>query len=202
MRLPRVLATVAAFALTLVSIGTAFATPVGDSEDFNLIVTAGTELSVEITLSGDFDAVPFSLAGPANYTDSAYFNSVVVDMRGTGAGWNVTASASPFTPAIPGATLHMSNNTLWSGLCTPAASFCASPGSISNGISHYSGGPNIMGTSVTMIGSIAGTTSAPAPYGTGTFGMQTAIYYNNIPDALAVGTYETTVTLSIAGLAP
>jgi hypothetical protein len=173
-----------------------------DEVVFNLLVNANTQLSVEITGSSNFDPVPFTLEGPANWTDSAHYNMEVIDMRGTGLGWNVVAYATPFAPAIPGATLQHGNNTQWSGLCTPAATFCAAPGSISNGVAHYTGSPNVMGNSTTIMWSTAGQTAAPSPYGTGTFSMQNVVYYNNIPDALTAANYSTTLTLSLTGTAP
>ena len=201
MRLPKMLIAAAALSLAMVGAAPAFADTT-DTANFELEITAGSELSVEITSSNNFPDVAFSLAGPPNWTASAFYNMKVVDMRGTGAGWTVTGSASPFTPAIPGAALQQTNNTLWSGLCSPAGTFCAAPGSISNGVAHYASSPNVMGTTINVMWSAAGTTPAPAPYGTGTFTMQNVVYYNNIPDALAVGVYTTTLTLSIAGLAP
>jgi hypothetical protein len=202
MQFRKLIAGFAAVALALTTAGSALAVDDSESVNFNLVVTANAQLSVDITASSNFTPVPFTLAGPANWTESAYYNMRVIDMRGTGVGWNVVAYATPFVPNIPGAALQHGNNTLWSGLCTPAATFCAAAGSISNGVAHYTGSPNVMGNSTTIMWSAAGQTAAPSPYGTGTFTMQNVVYYNNIPDALTVGNYATTLTLSLTGTAP
>lgn len=194
MRLPKLLIAAAAFSLTIVGIAPAFADTT-DSTEFELEILAGTELSVDITASNDFPDEQFSLAGPANWTDSAYYNMQVVDMRGTGAGWLVTGEADPFVPAIPGAALQHVNNTQWSGIC--GSTYCASAGSITDGVAHYAGSPNVMGSPTSIIWSAAGTNGLTQPNGTGTFQMQNVVYYNNLPAALAAGVYTTEFTLSI-----
>jgi hypothetical protein len=202
MRIRKLLVGFAAVAMAFTSVGSVMAVDDTADQNYNLVVTANAQLSVAITASSNFSPVPFTLAGPPNFTDSAYYNMEVIDMRGTGVGWNVVAYATPFVPAIPGATLHNTNNTFWSGLCAPAALFCAAPGSISDGVAHFAGSPNVMGNSTTIMWSAAGQTADPSPFGTGTFTMQNVLYYNNIPDALTVGNYATTLTLSLTGTAP
>ena len=176
-----------------------------DTTNVSLEVTAGSQFSIDIIGSNNFPDEQFTLDGPANFTDSAYYNLEVVDLRGTGAGWNVLASASPFTPAIPGSGLASSNNGQWANLplCSlPGAGFCAGAGSVPNGVSVVSGSPNIMAGAASIFASAQGLTLAPSPYGTGTFQTQEAVYYTGLPDALAVGTYTTTITLTLQGTAP
>jgi hypothetical protein len=205
MRKQMTFAIVSAFMLAASMAGAARAVDPSDSVDVSLTVTAGTQFSVEILNSNNFPDEVFTLDGPANFTDSAFYELEVVDLRGTGAGWNVVASASPFTPAIPGAGLATTNNGQWAGLplcSSPAAGFCAGPGSISNGVSVVAGSPNIMSAASSIFTSAAGQTAAPSPFGTGTFQTEEAVYYTGLPDALSVGTYTTTVLLTLQGTAP
>jgi hypothetical protein len=206
MRKRMTIAIVAAFMTVLSMAGSALAVaPPSDSANVSLTITAGTQFSVDIINSNNFPTKVFSLTGPANFTDSAFYELEVIDLRGTGAGWNVVASASPFTPAILNAGLATSNNGPWAGLplcSSPAAGFCAGPGSISNGVSVVAGSPNIMSTASSIFASAAGQTAAPSPFGTGTFQTEEAVYYTGLPPALSVGTYTTTITLTLQGTAP
>ncbi len=174
-----------------------------DSTNVSLTITAGTQFSVEITDSNNFPNQQFTLGNPGNFTYSAHYNLEVVDMRGTGAGWNVSANASAFTPAVPGSTLPDYNNGLYWLSCAAATGFCASTGSISNGVSvHSSAFGNIIGTPSTLFKALPGTTAGPQPNGTGTFSTQEVVYYNNFPNALAVNTYTTTITLTLTSATP
>ncbi|MCC6704588.1 MAG: hypothetical protein IT334_06905 [Thermomicrobiales bacterium] len=146
---------------------------------------------------------PYSLTGPANWTNSTYYTMQVVDLRGTGIGWNVMASASPFTNGLTTGQVQNTNNTQWSGICGPVVvGFCAAPGSFSNGVSSYLTSLNISTSQQLLLSSTNGTAPGPVPNGTGTFTQQSAIYYTGVPAGLAVGTYTTTITLTLTGSEP
>ena len=133
MRAKRILGAVAAALLAVSFAGSAMATD--PTANVSLTITPGSTLSVEITDSNNFPNQPFNLnAAPGNYTYSAHYNLQVVDGRGTGVGWNVTASATAFTPAVPGSGLPTVNNGHYWNPCAAATGFCALPGSISNGV--------------------------------------------------------------------
>jgi len=205
MRVKRILGAAAAALLAVSFAGTAMAVEPDNQADVSLTITPGSELSVVITGSNNFPSLPFSLnTAPPSFTASAHYNLQVVDGRGTGAGWVVTASATPFTPAVPGTGLPTTNNGLWMNICGPilGTGFCASPGSIPNGVAVTPGSPNIIAGGASIFYSDDGQTAAPSPFGTGTFQTQEAIYYTGFPVALSAGTYTTTVTLSITGTAP
>lgn len=201
MRMNRLAAVVAAIVLAVSMAGSAMASTT-DTTNVSLTITSGSQFSVDITGSSNFANQPFSLTTSGNWTGSASYTLEVVDLRGTGAGWNVTASASAFNPAIPGSGLQTSNNGPWWSCMSPSG-FCAGPGSISNGVAVASGSGDLINAGpVSIIGSAAGTTSAPQPYGTGTFSTQEAVYYTGFPVALAVNTYTTTITVTLNGSAP
>jgi hypothetical protein len=111
----------------------------------------------------------------------------------------VTAEASPFTPAVPGSGLPTGNNHCngsWAG-----PTFCANPGSFSNGVEVGPGG-NILAGAKSIFLAHAGSLPGPLPNGTGTFQTQNAIFYTGFPVGVQAGTYTTTVTLTIAGSQP
>jgi hypothetical protein len=202
MILKRMAGAVAALLLAMSVSGPAFAAT-SDSTNVSLTITPGTQFSVDITNSNNFPNQPFSLGNPGNFTYSAFFNLEVVDLRGTGAGWNVNASATPFTPAVPTGTLPLYSNGLYWLPCAAVTGFCAGPGSISNGVSAYlSSYGNIINTPSLLISATPGTAPGPQPNGTGTFSTQDVVYYNNFPNALAVGTYTTTITLTLTSATP
>lgn len=176
------------------------------STNVSLTITPGTELSVTITGSNNFPNQPFSLTNaPGNYTYSAYYNLQVVDGRGSGAGWNVTGSATPFQQVgtgapVPGSGLPSVNNYCngnWGG-----PQVCASPGSFSNGVEVVAGSPNLIAGSSSIIVGHAGQSAGPVPNATGTFTTQEAVYYTGFPVGIQAGTYTTTITLSISGSNP
>jgi hypothetical protein len=201
MKFKRIVGVVAALLLALSVSGPAYAAT-SDSTNVSLTITAGTQFSVDITNSNNFPNQPFSLGNPGNFTYSAFFNTEVVDLRGTGAGWNVNASATAFTPVVPGGTLPLYSNGLYWLPCAAVTGFCATPGSISNGVSAYLGSyGNIIATPSLLISAAPGVVAAQ-PNGTGTFSTQDVVYYNNFPNALAVGTYTTTITLTLTSATP
>ena len=195
-----------ALMLTLSMAGMAAADPPTAQTDVSLEITEGSEFSVAITNSNDFPTRTFSLGAPGNYAYSAFYNVQVTDMRGTGDGWDVIASASAFDPAVPGSGLPTVNNGPWAtGLtCTPTpAGFCSSAGSIDNGVSVVAGSPDIIAAPASIFTSATGMTPAPQPFGTGVFSTQEIVYYTGFPNALAVGTYTTTVLLTLqSGVQP
>ncbi|MGB3329576.1 MAG: hypothetical protein WBA46_11525 [Thermomicrobiales bacterium] len=176
------------------------------STNVTLTITGGTQLSVAITGSNNFPNQPFSLTNaPGNYTYSAYYNLQVIDGRGTGAGWNVTGSATPFTQVgtgapVPGSGLPSANNHCNGNYGGPE--FCAAPGSISNGVAVVAGSPDLIAGPGSLIVGHAGQAPGPLPNATGTFDTQEAVYYTGFPAGIQAGTYTTTITLSISGSNP
>lgn len=180
------------FALALI---TGLAMPVTAAPgDISFTITPGTELSVVVTSSTNFPDRAFSLTGPPNFTDSAAYNYTVTDLRGNGLGWNVQASASAFSPVVPGSGLSSSNNTQWS---VPAGYTVALSGSITAGVGFTPSGNNIIATSRKVLFGNPGIVAA-VPNATGKFSAQEAVYYTGFPVAAAAGTYSTTVTLTIS----
>jgi hypothetical protein len=170
-----------------------------DSTNKTLTITAGTQFSVEITSAdSSWASVPFSLAGPANWTASSPYNVKVVDLRGTGKGWTVSASASAFTPVdIPSAQLLTQNNT-----GNSCGGFCAGSLSVSAGVTAITAAQDIKAGSKTLISSESGTIAGPKPKGSGEFTFQEVVYYNGVPAALAAGSYTTTITLTLTSVIP
>ena len=82
------------------------------------------------------------------------------------------------------------------------AGYCYTAGSITNGVSIVAGSPDIIAGPANIIGSTAGHTPAPQPNGTGTFSTNETLYFTNFPNALQVGTYLTTVTLTLTSATP
>lgn len=178
----------------------------GSTADVSLTITPGSELSVAITDSNNFPNQQFSLtSAPGNYTYSAHYNLQVIDGRGTGDGWNVTGSATPFTQVgtnapVPGSGLPSVNNYCdgnWGG-----PQVCAAPGSISTGVEVVAGSPDLIAGSSSIIVGHGGTAPGPLPNATGTFTTQEAVYYTGFPVGVQAGTYTTTITLSISGTNP
>jgi len=203
MQMKRIAGIVAAAALALSFGGSALAAGPTDSTNVSLTITPGSELSVDIYNSNNFPNQPFNLnAAPGNYAYSAFYNLEVKDLRGTGKGWNVSASASAFTPAVPGSGLPTVNNGIYWLPCAAATGFCANAGSISNGVGITPGSPDLIAAPSAIFFSTAGQTPAPSPYGTGTFQTQEVVYYTGFPVATTAGTYTTTLTLSISSATP
>src|SRR6478735_8467866 len=197
MRIRRIAGIVAAAALAMSFGGATVAASTTDTTNVSLTITPGSELSVDITSSTNFQNQPFNLnSAPGNYSYSAAYNYVATDLRGTGAGWIVTASASAFTPAVPGSGMSTGNNTQWNAGCGFGTGFCPTAGSISNGVDIHHAGANIIAAPASILWSIGGHTAAPQPYGTGSFGAQEAVYYTGFPVAVQAGTYTSTITLT------
>jgi hypothetical protein len=207
MRAKRILGAAAAALLAVSFAGTAMATdPSTATVDVSVKITAQTAFSVEVVKSIDFAAAPFTLGAPLNYTAQSSYWLEVTDMRGTGGGWNVTAQASAFTPSVPGSGLVTVNNGPYTGCFLPGFSdqgpYCSGPLAVSTGVGVVGGSPNIIGAASSIFASTAGLTSAPSPYGSGSFETQETLYYVGFPNALAVGSYSSTVTFTLSGLAP
>src|SRR6478735_11724775 len=151
MRIRRIAGIVAAAALAMSFGGATVAASTTDTTNVSLTITPGSELSVDITSSTNFQNQPFNLnSAPGNFAYSAAYNYVATDGRGTGAGWIVTASASAFTPAVPGSGMPSSNNTQWNPGCGSGTGFCPTAGSISNGV-HIGSGGNIIAAPVSIL---------------------------------------------------
>jgi hypothetical protein len=207
----KILGFVATAALALGIGGSALADGAQQSVTYS-INSAGT-LSVAIIHASNFSATNFTLSA-SSPTNSASYDFTVTDMRGTGAGWSVTVGASDFsdgTHTVTGATMYSSNNTHWAtqlpgGLSeiapTDSTSFKFTPASVATGVSALNSGANIINSSRTLLGSQAGVSAVGAhPNGTGAFSSEQALFLT-FPNAVAVGTYTTTITLTLAGALP
>jgi hypothetical protein len=207
MRIKRIAGIVAAAALAMSFGGSALAVdPSTDSVDVSVEITAQTAFSVEVVKAVDFPAREFTLGPALNYTAQSSYWLEVTDMRGTGAGWNVTAHASAFTPSVPGSGLITTNNGPYTGCFLPGFTdqgpFCSGPLAVPTGVGVVAGSPDIIATTSSIFASTAGLTAAPSPYGSGSFETQETLYYVGFPNALAVGAYESTVTFTLSGLVP
>lgn len=203
MRKRTLIGTIAAAGFMMLStFGLAAAT---DTAVVSLTITPGNELSVNITGSNNFPDRSFSLtSAPGNYTYSAHYDLQVVDSRGNGNGWNVTASATPFQQVgtgtlVPGSGLPSANNHCPGNY---AVEFCSVAGSISTGVAVVAGSPDLIAGSSSIFAGQAGQAPGPVPNATGTFSTQEAVYYTGFPVGIQAGTYTTTVTLSISSQIP
>ncbi len=200
MKLDRFLAVAAALVLALSLSGAALAdTTPSDNTDVTVVITAGTQFSVDITsTSSSFGSVPFALGWQAcNWGCMAYYTYSVTDLRGTGAGWTVNAKASDFTggpnnAVVPDATLFRSNENYWN-----PTGFSAVDGSISTGVSvgTQDDPTPIMNTSSQIIAGTPGV-SGVYPNATGTFSAKESMWFT-FPDSVAAGTYTSTLTLTL-----
>jgi WxL domain surface cell wall-binding len=173
------------------------------TQQVNFQIQPGQTFSVAITGSTNFSGGNFTLGvQDSSNTNSGSISYKVTDLRGTGAGWNMNASASNFTnttshAVVPGAQLYASNNTKW----TPAPAgnpdgFVSGTGSIRTGVSALANYTNIMGTGATLLKSTAGINGV-TPNGTGEFSVQDALFLT-FPNAVAAGSYQTTITLTLS----
>ena len=107
-----------------------------------------------------------------------------------------------FTPAITSGTfIRASNNGLYSPpFNNTGFGFSATTGSIIDGVSVVAGSPDIQSGPGSLFAAEAGSTAAPSDKGAGTFSTQEAIFYGGMPPALPVGTYTTTVTLTLSSV--
>lgn len=195
-----VLSLVAALVMMVSAAGAALASDPTASTNVSLTITPGSQFSIAITGSNNFPNAPYSLTGPANWTNSAYYNVQVTDLRGTGDGWNVNASASAFTPVVTGAKLQNANNYCngnWSG-----PQICYTAGSILNGVAVVAGSPDIVAAPALILKADPGSAPGPLPNGTGVFTTQEVVYYNNFPAGLQAGTYTSTITLTLSSATP
>jgi hypothetical protein len=197
----------AAALMTLGISGSAFAADAQQNVTYS-INSVGT-LSVAIIHASNFSATNFTL-GASSPTNSASYDFTVTDMRGTGAGWSVNVAASDFTDGnghtATDATMYSANNTFWAsqlptGLSqiapTAQTAFRFTPASVSTGVSAINSGANIINSSRTLLGSTAGVSTVGAqPNGTGAFSSEQALFLT-FPNAVAAGTYTTTVTLTL-----
>ena len=200
------LSLVAALVMMVSAGGAALATdPASTTNDVTLTITENGPFSVEVVRSINFPDRQFTLGPALNYTAQASYWLKVTDMRGTGAGWKTTASASPFNPNVPGSALISANNGIYTGCYLPGftdqGAYCSGPNAVAVG-PFVHGSDNITTGAAQIFASTAGQTAAPSPYGTGAFETQETLYYVGFPNALQVGTYTSTVTFTLYGSAP
>lgn len=200
MKLDRFLAVAAALVLALALSGAALAgTTPSDNTDVTIVIFAGTEFSVDITSeSSNFPSVGFSLGGSGcSEGCPAYYTYSVTDLRGSGAGWEVRASASDFrggpnNAVISGATLVRTNESIFN-----PGGFSASADSISTGVfvSTQDFPTPILNTSSLIIAGASGV-SGVTPNATGIFSARETMWLT-LPDSVAAGTYTSTLTLTL-----
>jgi hypothetical protein len=206
MKLKKTLGLLAAVALALSMAGPALADT--DTENVDYVITAGTQFSIEITdgpITGSNTSTaafeqPFTIGDwpVCNWSCTASYTYEVTDLRGTALGWNVKASASAFTGTlgtVSGAELYTY------GPPDPDTNFTAGPGSISSGVSINLAIPNIMTTPDLIIQAAPGVNSSVQPNGAGTF-SDLEVLQVVFPTAIAVGTYTSVLTLTLASGAP
>jgi hypothetical protein len=196
-------------ATAAIALGIAAPAMADDSETFSFTITSGSQFSVEIThFDSTFGNAQFTLGVQNSSTvASASYVFKVIDLRGTGAGWNVKASSTGFfntttNDEIQGAALHSSNNTPWaSNIPADPDGFYPAPGSIEAGVTATSAWtPSLIGAGRVLLKAAPGTPDS-IPNGTGTFSDEEALYLD-FPNAIAVGTYTATVLLTLTSGAP
>lgn len=194
------------FAAAIMAVGMTAPTFAADQQNVTYQITAGTQFSVTFDSGTNFQSKPFTLGDSSPQYSAAYYYTVV-DMRGTGEGWNVKASTPGFfttgnSPVqVPGVQLHSTNLELYLNDSTPG--FQAEPGSITTGVGGVGGASNW--TSILAPGGLLlkGTPgiNGVTPNATGTFHAGDALYLN-FPVAVAAGSYQATIQLTLASGQP
>src|SRR5438309_1806377 len=112
MNLKSKFAGIATAGVLALSLGGAAIASSPDQAVITLDITPGTQLSVVVDSALPFYSQPFTLGNSSPYYSTSYYYTVT-DLRGTGAGWTVSASTAGFEDAsntpIPGQALHSSN---------------------------------------------------------------------------------------------
>lgn len=200
----RLAAVAAAALMSLGVVAPAFAADATSSHDFT--INAGTEFSIEVLRSTNFSPVSFNLTDPQQWNaGNGSFDYKVTDLRGTGEGWVVTANSDGFVNKdtnvpVDGESLTATNNTQWAtGLPAGLVSgtdFRYETGAVGVGAVSTVNSGSILGGR-TLMSASAGT-PGNIPNGTGVFYQEQAVYLY-FPPAIAAGTYQATVTLTLTG---
>jgi hypothetical protein len=174
-RIPR---TAVAFALAagmaFIAAGSAFA-----DDGTSVLVSAGA-LTISNPLVADFTDV--AMNGANQTTTAALDLFTVVDARGTGAGWHVTAQATQFAGG---------------GFTMPAGSLSMSAPAVTAGTGTTAAAP-----SVTVAGTLDNVgalqiASAALEAGLGTYNFSATTLSLVVPASVKAATYASTVTFSI-----
>lgn len=170
-------------AISTVAAGTLLATALAPgafaADDTTATVTGGS-LSITNPLAANFESRV--VTGVAQTTPAALDAFSVSDLRGSGAGWNVTAQASPFT----GVTLK----TLAAGSLTMSQPTVASPDT-------ESADPSIVVGPYTIDGAAVKISSAALNAGMGTYNFSTTTMTLALPADVYADVYASTVTISV-----
>ena len=168
-------------AISTVAAGTLFATaftPGAFADETTATVTGGS-LSVTEPLVADF-AVR-SISGVAQTTTAALDTFSVSDLRGSGAGWHVTAEASQFTTGT---------KTLAAGSLSTPALTVDSPDTAS-GDPTMAAGPYVLDNGALQIA------SAALNAGMGEYDFSASTLTLALPADVFAGAYASTVTISV-----
>ncbi len=160
--------------------GVLYATPASAEADVSLGITGGT-----LTASfADVNFLPVNYAFAAqNTTQSATLT--VSDMRGSGAGWNVTVTSSNL---VSGGDQINDENLSFSTLATPSM--------VQGQARHVTGGPNSVPGSVgDPLDAAVKVITADSTYGQGEY-TQANVLQVAIPALQKAGTYTGTLTVS------
>jgi hypothetical protein len=169
-------------AITTVAVSTILAaafTPGAFASDGTTATVTGGALSITNPLAADF--AEKSITGVAQTTTAALATFSVSDVRGTGAGWHVTAEASQFTTGAK--TLAVGS------LSTPALTV-ASPGTTSADPTMATG-PYVLDNGALTIA------SAALDAGMGTYDFIASTLTLALPADVYAGAYASTVTISV-----
>ena len=182
-----------------------------DEQDVDLTITSTDIFSIEVFHSTNFPDTQFTLDGlDSGNVGNASYDFEVTDLRGTGDGWNVNVASSEFAnvdtlAVVPDAELHSTNNSDYASFFSSplpphsvdveADQFGSTSGSVRTGVSANSVWDDIIGSGHVLLSSDDGVDGV-FPNGTGYFQDEEALYLN-FPGAVAAGTYEATVTLTL-----
>ena len=164
---------VGALALSLL-----LAAPTVAADATSVTVTGGTLSITDPTVT---NFAGRNITGVAQTTTADLDAFTVSDLRGTGAGWNVTAQATQFDGGV---------NDLGTGSLTMSAPTVASP-------ETESADPTIVGGPYTIDGGAVEIASAAANAGMGVYNFGATTFTLSLPADVYAGTYTSTVTISV-----
>lgn len=191
------------FAAAIMAVGITAPAFAADQQNVTYQITPGTQFSVTFDSGTNFQAKQFTL-GDSSPQYSAAFYYTVVDLRGTGEGWNVKASTpgffttGPSPVQVPNVQLRSTNLELYLNDSTPG--FQAESGSITTGVTGTSNWTSILAPGGLLMKGTPGINGV-TPNATGTFHAGDALYLS-FPVAVAAGSYQATIQLTLASGQP
>jgi hypothetical protein len=166
-------------------------------------ITQGSTFSATIDSGTNFTSKQFTLGDSSPQYSASYYYTVT-DLRGTGAGWTLKASTPGFyttgdSPVqVPNVQLHSSNLTRY--LYGTTGDFTSDTGSVTTGVQGLSNWTSILAPGGVLMTGTAGL-SGVTPNATGTFHSGDALFLT-FPNAVAAGTYQSTITLTLSSNQP